>query len=237
VSNKKTIMLKKIMLNVLAAMFVLTGFSQTDIKTFNKPNFAEIEKTIKDKDSPFFYTKLIERYTNNDTALTTEEYRYLYYGFSFKDGYSPYGKSALNDELRKNISEKNTEKIIELEKKILAEFPFNLRDLNTLTNALDKKGDKEQAGLYYKKLLGVAKAIMSTGNGFTDSTAMYVISVDQEYDMISLLGYKFGGSQTLINNKFGSMDKMKLEKNDANIEAIYFNVDRLFASMQKMFGK
>ncbi len=230
-------MLKKIFLNVLAVVFTLTCFTQTELTGSNKPNFNEIEKTIKDKDSPFFYTKLMDRYTNNDTALTIEDYRYLYYGFSFKDGYSPYGKSALNDELRKNISEKNTDKIIELEKKILAEFPFNLRDLNTITNALDKKGDKEQADLYYKKMLGVAKAIMSTGNGLTDSTAMYVISVDQEYDMISLLGYKFGGSQSLINNKFGSMDKMKLEKNDNNVEAIYFNVDRLFASMQKMFGK
>ncbi len=230
-------MLKKIFLNVLVAVFALTCFAQTGLTSSNKPNFKEIEKSIKDKNSPFFYAKLMERYSNNDTALTIEEYHYLYYGLSFKDGYSPYGKSALNDELRKQMSEKNTEKIIELEKKVLLEFPFNLRDLNTLTNALDKKGDKEQADLYYKKLLGVAKAIMATGNGLTDSTAMYVISVDQEYDMISLLGYKFGGGQTLINNKFGSMDKMKLEKNDANIEAIYFNVDRLFASMQKMFGK
>ena len=145
-------MLKKILLNILAVMFVHTGFSQTDIKTFNKPNFAEIEKTIKDKDSPFFYIKLLERYTNNDTALTTKEYRYLYYGFSFKDTYLPYGKSDLNDELRKQISEKNTEKIIELEKKVLLEFSFNLRDLNTLTNALDKKADKEQADLYYKNI-------------------------------------------------------------------------------------
>ncbi len=54
--------------------------------------------------------------------------------------------------MRKQISEKNTEKIIELEKKVLLEFSFNLRDLNTLTNALDKKADKEQADLYYKNI-------------------------------------------------------------------------------------
>jgi tetratricopeptide (TPR) repeat protein len=230
-------MLKKIFLNLFISVFALSCFAQTELTSSNKPNFKEIEKSIKDKTSPFFYAKLMERYTNNDTALSIEEYHYLYYGFSFKDSYSPYGKSALNEELRKQISEKNTEKIIELEKKILAEFPFNLRDLNTLTNALDKKGDKEQADLYYKKLLGVAKAIMATGNGLTDSTAMYVISVDHEYDMISLLGYQFGGGQSLISNKSGSMDKMKIQKNDNNIDALYFNVDRLFASMDKLFKK
>ena len=76
---------------------------------------------------------------------------------------------------------------------------------------------------------------MATGNGLTDSTAMYVISVDHEYDMISLLGYKFGGGQSLISNKNGSMDKMKIQKNDNNIDALYLNVDRLFASMDKLF--
>ena len=78
-------MLKKIFLNVLVAVFALTCFAQTGLTSSNKPNFKEIEKSIKDKNSPFFYAKLMERYSNNDTALTIEEYHYLYYGFSFKD--------------------------------------------------------------------------------------------------------------------------------------------------------
>lgn len=200
-----------------------------------KPDFKEIEKKIKDKDSPFFYTTLMKRYTDNDTSLTTQEYRYLYYGYTFQKSYSPYGKSSYSDALKKSLTDNDTEKIIELEKKVLAEYPFNLRNLNMLTNVLDKKGDTAQATIFYRKLLGIAKAIMSTGDGASDSTAMFVISVEHEYDMIGLLGFKMGGGQALINSHGETMDKMTLAKNEEDLEYLYFNVDRLFAAMSNMF--
>ena len=192
----------KQLLTITLCLFLLqVTLAQTE--NFTKPDFKVIEKTIADKNSPLYYSKLIERYEANDTTLTNNEYRYLYYGYSFQAAYSPYGRPALSDDLKKSIADKDNEKIISLEKKILKEFPFNLRDLNRLVNTLDKKGDTAEATIYYKKLLGVANAIFSTGDGRTDSTAMYVISVDHEYDMIGLLGFERGGSQSLINNKFG----------------------------------
>jgi len=221
---------------MIPAIFILAVsfncYSQT-----GKPDFKEIEKAIADKNSPFFYTPLMKRYTNNDTSLTLTELRYLYYGFSFQDSYSPYGSSAVKDELKKSITAGETDKIIELEKKVLTEFPFNLRNLNALVNVLDKKGDTAASNMYYKKLINLCKAILSTGDGASDSTAIYVISVEHEYDLIGLLGFEFGGSQALVYGKSGPMDKMKLKKNDDNIDYLYFNVDRLFASMEKMFKK
>ena len=225
-------MLKKL----IAALFTIAVI-QTCFAQMEKPDFVKIEKAINDKNSPFFYTTLLKRYTDNDTTLTNEEYRYLYYGFSFRDTYSPYGKPSVNEELRKAIDDDKTDKIIELEKKALTEFPFNLGDLFALARALEKNGAPAGARLYDKKLVGVAKAILSTGSGDSDSTAMYVISVDHEYDLISLLGYRFGNSQALVQTKEGPTDKMKLEKNDDNLQYLYFNVERLFASMDKLFKK
>ena len=144
--------------------------------------------------------------------------------------------ASFNDALKKSITDNETGKIIELEKKVLEEYPFNLRNLNTLTAVLQIKGDTVQSNLYFKKLLGIAKAIMSTGDGASDSTAMFVISVEHEYDMIGLLGFKMGGGQALIHAKGEQMDKMTLAKNDDDIKYLYFNVDILFASMGKMFG-
>lgn len=225
-------MLKKFVLIAIVLLFTSTGFAQTE-----KPDFDKIEKTVKDKNSPFFYATLLGRYNNNDTSLTNEEYRHLYYGFSFQDKYSPYGKPSVNDELRKAIDAEETDKIIELEKKALNEFPFNLRNLYMLSSMLVKKGDTAAADQYDRKLVGVARAILSTGNGTSDSTAMFVVSVDHEYDLISLLGYEFGGSQALIEVKDGPTDKMKLKKNEENLEYLYFNVSRLFDSMKNMFNK
>lgn len=230
-------MKQKICLLATVLVFAIsqTGLAQEAKLKTSKPDFKEIEKTIKDKTSPFYYPDLFKRYTDNDTTLTTEAYRYLYYGFSFQKNYSAYGRSAFNDELKKAIEDKETDKIIELEKRVLKEFPFNLRNLNTLTAVLDNKGDSIQAYAYYKKLLGVANAIMSTGDGTTDSTAMFVISVDHEYDMIGLLGFQMGGGQALISRHGEQMDKMTLAKNDEDIKYLFFNVDRLFASMMKLF--
>lgn len=225
-------MLKKSTVVVIAALFFHAGFAQE-----GKPDFKQIEKEVGDKNSPFFYTALMKRYSNNDTLLTNDEYRHLYYGYSFQDSYSAYGKPSVNEDLKKAIKNKETDKIIELEKKALHEFPFNLRNLYRLVNILEDKGDTMQALLYNKKLVGVAKAIMSTGDGATDSTAMYVISVEHEYDLIFLLGYEFDGSQALVQVKDGPTDKMKLKKNDDNLEYMYFNVTTLFKSMSKMFEK
>jgi hypothetical protein len=225
-------MFKKITAFVITVLFLQTGFAQSE-----KPDFKKIEKAVNDKGSPFFYAALMKRYSDNDTTLTKEEYRHLYYGYCFQKTYSPYGRPSVNDELKKAITAGETNKIIELEKKALAEYPFNLRDLYMLSKTLIEKGETALGNVYDKKMIDVASAIMSTGNGASDSTSIYVISVDHEYNLISLLGFKFGGSQSLIYGKDGPTDKMKLEKNDDGLEYLYFNVDRLFASMKKMFDK
>ena len=88
-----------------------------------------------------------------------------------------------------------------------------------------------------KKLVGIANAIMSTGDGRSESTPMYVINVEHEYDMIGLLGYRSAGQQSLLNTKNGSMDKLELQENNEGIKSMYFNIDRIFASMEKTFKK
>jgi hypothetical protein len=223
-------MFKIITVALVSLLFFPTGFAQNA-----KPDFKKIEKETKDKSSHFFYSALLKRYNNNDTTLTEEEYRYVYYGSSFQDNYSPYGKPSVNDELKKAINADATDKVIELERKALAEYLFNLRDLYTLSRMLLKKGDSTGADAYHDKMVALGRAIISTGDGTSDSSAIYVISVDHEYDLISLLGYKFGGGQALINKNGAPMDQMKLEKNRNNVDYLYFNVERLFAAMDKLF--
>jgi hypothetical protein len=206
------------------------------------PDFKIIETNISDEHSAFYYPVLMKRYKDNDTTLNIEEYRYLYYGFSFQNGYSAYGSSKYNDELekvfeKKDLTDADREKIIVLEKKVLTEYPFNLRNLNTLINVMEQQGDTVAAILQIKKLVGVANAIISTGDGKSEETPMYVISVEHEYDMIGMLGYRPGGQQSLLNTKSGSMDKLALQENNGGIKNMYFNIDRLFANMQKTFKK
>lgn len=227
-------MLKKLIPFLLACIVFQNANAQ--LKT-EVPDFKKIKLAIEDKNSPLYYPTLMKRYTDKDTTLNLEEYRHLYYGFSLQPGYSAYGKSGALEDLKKSIADKDVDKIIALEKTVLKEFPFNLRNIYAIEQWLEKKGEMQEAAGYHSQLIGVARAILSSGDGASDTTAMYVISVDHEYDMIGLLGYDFGKSQALISKNGHQMDKMKLEKNDDGIEYLYFNVDRLFDYMDKLFNK
>ena len=232
--------MKRTIILIATCCFALMAKGQQE--DYQKPDFATIGKNIKDKNSPFYYPVQFKKYMEDDTTLTVEEYRYLYYGFSFQPEYDPYGKSAVLDKLRTALDKKDMtppeiDQVITMEKTVLKEFPFNLRNLNMLVNMYDKKNGKVNAEKAFKKLLGVARAIMSTGTGLADSAAMYVISVEHEYDMLGLLEYEFGGSQHLVSYKGSQMDYLTVADNKYLTKGMYFNVDRLFASMEKMFKK
>ena len=95
-----TIYFMKLIITISLLLLLQTGFAQ--LNNFTRPDFKTIEAAIKDKNSPLFYSKLMERYKNNDTTLTNEEYRYLYYGYSFQTEYSPYGRPSQSDAIKKH---------------------------------------------------------------------------------------------------------------------------------------
>lgn len=232
----------KKLLFTLTALFVCFFAVYSQVHDFTPPDFKLIEKNITEASSPYYYPELMKRFKSGDSSLTTEDYRHLYYGFSFQDNYQPYGKSDHQKEVselmnKETLQGNDIDKIIDLEKKILTEYPFNLRNIYTLETMYGKKGDKEAEAAASKQLVGIAKAIISTGDGKTDTSAMFVISVEHEYDMIGLLGFNFAGSQSLVFSKQGETDKLALEKNDNGIKELYFNVGRLFEKMKKLFEK
>jgi len=56
-------------------------------------------------------------------------------------------------------------------------------------------------------------------------TALTVIYVSDEYEMLEVLGFKFGGQQALIKDGY---DELQLEENPYGITYFYFDVRRLF---------
>ena len=71
---------------------------------------------------------------------------------------------------------------------------------------------------------------LSSGDGLTKETAYYVINTTDEYNLISILGFEFGGEQSLIEH----YDRLTLAENDYNIEAFYFDVSPCLNSLSKM---
>ena len=202
-----------------------------------KPDYKKIEEEISNKKSNSYYPLLITRYNKSDTTLTKEEFELLYYGSFFQDSFSAYSHSDYSDSLRQVLSKESLltsdyDKIIRFEKAVLNKFPFNLRDLNTLAYAYDKKGMQDSVKFINFKLDNVINTILNSGDGKSSKTGWHVVSVGDEYSILNILGYEFGGEQSLI----GRCDYLAVKKNKDNINGFYFDVTKILESEEKLFG-
>lgn len=225
------------MKKLLLLCFVVTSFVlNAQDWDFEKPDYDKIEKNIKEKDSNLFYELLMKRYKEADSTMTLKEKRHLYYGYQFDEKYSPYSRSDFSDSLRVVLNKKSLDSldytnIVTFTNKILEENPFDLRAINYQLFALEKKGDTASFNKKVIQLYIIVDSLLSSGTGKSKEDSFYVLFTSHEYDLLSILGFKFGGSQSLIEH----YDYLTLEKNEANIEGLYFDVSPCLASMSKMF--
>lgn len=205
------------------------SYSQEEIQ-FTQPNYEEIEKNIKDKDSKFYYNELERRLNNFDTTLNIIDMEHLYYGTVFSNSYNAYVSSDLKDKLYSILNQEDHtdeifNEIIDLCKKILLEEKFNFDIYNYLQYAYSKLEDKENLEKSYKMVLLIYSTIVKSGDGSSCESAMHVVYVYNEYNILKTLGLK-NESQALS----GKCDILTLEKNEIGIEELYFNVEKCLNS-------
>ncbi len=221
----------------LILAFTYSGVIFSQEVGFKKPDYIGIEKIIKDESSEFYYPKLFAKYNNNDTSLSIQAFRVLYYGYLFNEKYSPYGNSDYFDSLsvfyqKDTLTIQDFQKIIHYEKLILHDYPFNLRDINSLAYSLFNIGEAEQANQLRFKLHMLVETILSTGDGRSNETGWHVISVSHEYDILNILGFKYGGQQSLSSK---GCDILSLAENEFNIKEIYFDVNKILDAERDLF--
>jgi len=204
-----------------------------------KPDYKKIKSEVTNKNSKMYYPNLFERYRNFDTTLKKEEFKFLYYGYLFQDSYKPYGNSIYSDSLKKvyrkeSLSSDDLDTIIKYEKLVLKDCPFDLRDLNMLAYGYSQKGNKDSVKLIDYELNNLIMTILSTGDGIKEKSAWHVISVGHEYDILNILGYKFGGMQSLTNK---GCDYLVVGENRNGIKGFYFDVNMILEAESKLFKK
>lgn len=221
------------LLYLLLILFISQSFHAQDFE-FAKPDFNLIEKNVKDKNSPYYFDKLYARYIVADSTMTLEERRHLYFGYSFQDEYAPYERSDAQEELneviqKEELTNEDYQNILSLTAKILKVYPFSIRIKEYRIFA---HNELQQYDLAEKETIQanmILDAILSTGDGTTKEKSMYVINVTNEYEIIGILGFSFGGKQQLIE---GLYDYLTLQENSYNIAGLYFEVSRCLNSLK-----
>ncbi|MCK4568915.1 MAG: DUF4919 domain-containing protein, partial [Bacteroidales bacterium] len=110
---------------------------------------------------------------------------------------------------------------------LLRASPFRLRETFITAIAYEMGGNENMSSIYFNFFEKQVDAIMSTGDGLSANTAFVVIYIRDEYEMLEVLGFKFGGKQALLA---GDYDMLELEENPYGVEALYFDVSRMFAA-------
>lgn len=217
--------MKKLCLLLLLLSFFKANSQMEDIL---KPDYNRIEKNSRDKSSPYHYGKLFERYMRADSTMTLEEKRHLYYGYSFQDGYSlngePEARKKLSELLQKNNADReDLESVLKYTSEILLDYPFSLRMKEYRIYCFKQLERFNDANRETLQMAMIIDAILSTGDGTTKERCFYVINTINEYELLHILGFEYGGRQHLIDNRY---NYLTLHGNSYNLDGLYFEVSR-----------
>lgn len=205
---------------------------------FIPPDYKAIEAAIKDKNSAYYYPPLFERFLANDTTLTADEYKYVYFGNFFadhpvsefaRDQNALYGIAHLKK--KRSLREADKKKLATLYELQLKSNPFDLDAVINLAYLYHLLGDTINTTIYLYKMKRIADVIAGSGDGRTDSTGYHVLMVGHEYAMLRLFGYEYAGRETQM--EVHPCDYMILKSNKDNREGVYFDVSQIFAGYRR----
>lgn len=220
--------MKNIILTLICTLW-LAGVLSSQETDFQPVKYKKLKKEIKKKRSAYHYPTLYKRYVELDTSLSVGEFRYLYYGYTFQSDYSPYGTPVLQDSLvnyltRPELMRAEYEVAARIGGELLHANPFRLRETFITAVSYEMAGNLRMSGLYFDLYEKQVDAIMSTGDGLSTLTAFSVIYVQDEYEILEVLGFEFDGNQQLLE---GGFDMLELKENPAGFDALFFDVSRL----------
>ncbi|MGI9580792.1 DUF4919 domain-containing protein [Chryseobacterium sp. RRHN12] len=212
------------------SLFFLTllTFLNAQKMEFRAPDYAVIQKNIEDKNSEFYYPKLLKRLKQNDTLLTGSQYRHLYFGYTFQKEYQPYKTGKKAEEVAKyysgeGISQKDLSKGIQLFLGALDENPLDLRAMNYLAYLYHLNNDDETARKIAGNFHGLLGAILTSGDGLTCETGFHVISVTDEYVLLNRFQM-----ETQSQSLKGKCDYQEFEKGKYKVPGFYFDISRFY---------
>jgi len=223
----------------LLLLFLFPFFLFFQESKYTRIDYDKLQRVISDPSISSYYPKLMVRYRNCDTTLSIEEYRELYFGYTFQSDYQPYWVSKQTEKLRpiyakSNLTPADCDAIIEYASLSVEDFPFNLRELNALGYAYHLKGIDSEAVKCNYKSSRILSAILSTGDGKTCESAWQVVSIAHEYDVLNYFHLRETRQGLSLG---GHCDILNVDTNTNAVDSVYFDVRRILELEMKSFGK
>lgn len=197
-----------------------------------RPNLDSIAAATTDRNSRFYYPRLLRSFMNNDTTMTTQEFQYFYYGTLFQEDYDPYRGSpnpALLEEVtpiysKANRTRSDRDKMQSYASQVIADNPVDLRQLTNRIYVYEQNRKYDLAKIWQYKLNHLLLVIAASGTGTDAENAWMVVYPQHEYDFLNLSGL------TATSQRFEPpyFDYITVNKRNANDpDGYYFDISEL----------
>ncbi len=200
------------------------------------PDEEEIFDRTTTASSPYYYPNLWIRYNSGDTTLTVDDYRYLYYGYAFRDEYKPLSPNEERDRMMLIVSRIDPDKprVEDLEALILSGLkaleldPFSPNLLNLMAYAYGALGNREQEEIYYDRMEKVLAAIKSSGDALTQRTPQHILMFGHALDVIASEGLTPGKSRVVSRTTEYVPLVAPTRIDDRKVKGFYFDYSRIY---------
>jgi hypothetical protein len=217
-------------------MFLVCTFSVVCKAQNNAaPDYEKIGQEINSQSSVFYYPTLWERFSNGD-SLSVEEARHLYYGnFFWKNKSNAVADSETIKKVRaflwqENHSKQDCENVIKLVDEVIKAEPFDLRSLMCKSYAYNILEMPQERQKVRNKIDCIINALYSTGDGVTKESAIHVLNVGNEYDILFINDFQMT-SQALIEH----YDYLQIKENEYGLEGLWFDITYHLKTISDMF--
>ena len=226
----------KKLLGVIAIFTILATSLSMSVFAADKEKFKpekidmdSVRAHVTDPASPYFYKRLWRKFESNDTNMSMQEYRHLYYGYVFQEDYNPYRMSEFANKIqplyyKQTHTPAECDTIIKYAELSLADNPFDLNQMKFFIYALKEKKKFARASIWQYRLNHLVEAILSTGTGLKKDNPWVVISPVHEYNIVNFMGLIATDHQELENN----IDYIIVKPVDKKTpEGFYFDVSNV----------
>jgi len=201
-------MVRKSVLAIMGVLFLLASFP---VCTFSQE--------VKSR-----YDVLLERVQKGDQAV---DYSELRFAFTETSRYKPYGgnRSDLVKAMYSAYYDKHYLRAVENAEKILKENYVDIEVQMMAAVLYDLLGEKAKADYHSIIGKGLLQSMMVSEDGKSLKTAIKIISVDEEYMLLRMLGLK-SVSQSTLHIDGHSYDKLTVFDTETNRQLdLYFCID------------
>jgi len=195
------------------------------------PDNDEVLARIIDNTSPQYYPRLMERYMSGDTTLTLDDYHYLYYGFVFDDNYRPLESDPSRMAVLEIFAATEDPDSLQLlsiaaaARKVMQHDPFSPQNLNIMTFAYGKLGDRENERINYDRFTKVMQTIEASGTGRREESPWHVLTFQHAADFTAWRGCEILRRQ--VRSRSVEYIQLKLKDKDGN-KGYYFDFSRVY---------